>query len=135
MAKIIALDPQATFTYILKSQRDDEEGDQVVWELKHLSAKEEAFLEDKLGHVRDGDFHVKIGSQNRLALDIGLVSVSNFLDASGNDVRVERSSVKMHGFVKPLKDEFVDRIPKEVRAELSQVILNGSSLDEDDIKN
>ena len=135
MAKILALDPASTYPYILESQRGDKEEEQIKWELKNLTAKEEALIEDKLGHLRDGDFHIKLGSQNRLALDIALMGVEGFEASDGTLVEVKRKGTKVHGFVNPLLDSFVDRIPKAVRQELATAIMRGTTLKVEDEKN
>jgi hypothetical protein len=133
--KLIAIDPQSTFSFVSSIQDGASEEDIVTFELKHLSAREESFLEDKLGHIRDGDFHINLGSQNRLALDIGLVEVHNFKDNKGNTVVVERKKEKVHIGFYPLKDEFLDRIPKVVRNEIAQAIMAGNKLEDQDLKN
>lgn len=135
MAKIYALDPIVEFDYILKSQRADDEADQIIWKLKPLSAREQSLLDDKMGSTVDGEFSVKIGSLTRLALDMGLMGVSNFFTSNGSEFEIKRSGKKIHGFVDPLLDSCIDRIPKDVRLELAEAIKDGSEMESQDKKN
>lgn len=132
--KILALNPNTEFDYVLESQRDDKKQDQIIWKLKMLSAKEDELLDNAWSLV-EGEMKLNLGTQTRLALDIGLVGVENFFYADGTPVTIERSTRKMHGFVRQLTDETLSAIPKEVRGELAKAIMEGSQIGEEDVKN
>jgi hypothetical protein len=134
---MLAIDPsEDTWEYICECDRGLSEDNQTVFVLKHLSPKEEARLEDALGQVdSDGGYKLNLGSQARLALDMGLKDVRNFKDSKGNDVSIQRSKKQLSGLYYPLEDKFLTRIPKAQRTELANAISKGPKLSEEDEKN
>ena len=136
MAKLYALPEQKTFDYVLKCQRDEIKEDQVIWHLKRLTSSEEENLENELASSVEGNINMMLGTQNRLALEFGLESVSNFYEREGSEeLKVERKSQKLKGLYFPLKETFLSKISKEHRQELSRAIQEGNAFEEEDVKN
>jgi hypothetical protein len=131
-----AVSTSSVRNYVPLCDRDLPSEDQTVFELKTLSAKEDAVLDNLIGSVQDGGMNLRIGDQNLAALHIGLVGVSNFQDETGKDVKIVRDrNTQIYGFVNPIKDEVLSLIPKEIRLELARAIINGKELDEEETKN
>ena len=124
---MIALDPKDDWEFIPTCDRNLKDSEQTKFILKHLDAKEDAYLSDRLGQIKDGDYAINLGTQNLITLHIGLKDVINFKDAKGKQVKLKRNTKenKICGD-HPLHMEFINRIPKEIRTEVAVAIADGS---------
>ena len=131
-----AVDPNSTRDYIPLCDRDLPKDQQTVFELKTLTPREDRLIENSIA-IRDGQMAINLGDQYALALSMGLVGVRNFTDAKGKDVKIEHESEKIHGFVRPLKESFLAKIPKEIRLEIAREIIDGAggAITEEEAKN
>jgi len=134
-----AISPKTTFDYVCKCDRDLPKEDQTIWELSHLTAEQEAYLEDRTGALNnDGGYQVSVGSVNLIALHMGLKGVRGFYDENGNKadlVRDERKAKKLPGGLRPWTDKSLSMIHKDERDELADVIRQTGVLDEEELKN
>lgn len=126
---------QSTRDYVPSCDKEAPVAEQTVFELRQLTPREEALLDNMLGSMREGSMDMRIGDQQLFALHMGLVGVRNFFDDKGNEIKIERTGKKLHGFVDPIKDEILAFIPREIRAELANEITSGSEISEDEAKN
>lgn len=126
---------KAVRIYVPTCDRDLPASEQTRFSLKHLTPRDEALLDNMLGSVRGDSMDMRLGDQALMALNLGLVGVENFFDSEGKPVELERESKMLHGYVKPIKDEILGLIPKDIRAELSNEIMRGSDIDEEELKN
>ena len=133
---IKALPIEKEFAYVCKSDRENPEDEQTVFWLKVLSYRESSKIEDFLGATDGDDFKVYLGTQEALYLHYGLLRVENFEDENGKQIEAKREQTqdKKYG-TKCLKDSFLNRIPRDIRKELSKAIEAGPQLDEDTLKN
>lgn len=121
----IAVDPNRTFDYVLKEDRDLPPEQQTVFKLKVLSARELARLEDSVSVMdKDGNWQVKVGTKTLEILSCGLRRWDNFRDRNGNLIT----------FVGSMDDNF-DRLRPEWRRELADAITEQANLSEDERKN
>ncbi len=129
--------PESTFEYICRADRALPLEEQTIAVLGYLTASQQELLDDSLGFTQDEKFVFTGGKQNTLALHLGLRDLKNFRDESGNEIRLERDETKKYlpGKVRPIKDEFLDRIPKDVRNEYALAIKQGGELTEAELKN
>lgn len=125
--------------YIPLCDRDLTKGKQSVIVITDLTLEEHALLTDSLGQVRqNGDFAVNLGSQGILAWDLGVAGVDNFQDEDGNAIVLKRDETKRYisnTKKKPWKRDILGRIPRDVIAEVSNIVLNGGELTEEEKKN
>ena len=129
-----AANPKQIFRYVPECDRDLPVEEQTVFNLRNLKPKEEKLIDNLIGFGDTGT-NLRLGDQVEIALACGLESVENFFDELGKEVKVQRETAKIHGFVSPLKESFLELIPKEVRSELSRVIIDGSDLGDEEAKN
>lgn len=125
----IALDPKSTWDYVLECDRGEERP--TVFELKALSVRDEARLED--GHASvdrvANAIRVSTGTTNLEALRAGLVGVRDFFDADGRPVLFDTDK---QGRV---SDSFLERLHPDWRQELARAIADRVRLTEADRKN
>jgi len=137
MAKTLSLAPVA---YVLKSERDLPADGQTRWNIRPLKWRERADVQDgvivteismmgpKTGQ-RSGIMKHLSGTQARLALEKGLISVENLLGPDG-------SPVAYHQTLDPArKEEVLDSLDPEWTKEIAEEILRMSGLLKDEEKN
>jgi len=132
-----AVSPKQDYEYILKAERELPREEQTIFTLSHLSAAQEQFLSDKQGYQTDEGFVFTLGTSNIIALHLGLKKVVNFLNENGGEVEIERDEKKAYlpGKVRPIKLEFFDKLAKDDRDEVANVIKNGGELKDAELKN
>lgn len=130
-----ALDIKDTRDYIPECDRNLPENEQTVFVLKTLSAKDQAIVDDKTGSVdAEGGYKITVGTQNLLLIHLGLVDVRNFKDSNGNDVKLTRSDKLING-IHEISNDFIIRIPKDIRSEIAYAIRKGYQLEDEEVKN
>lgn len=131
-----AITPNSSFDYVCKADRDLPKEKQSIWKIKHLSAREEAIIEDAMGEMtKGGNFAINLGSQALLALNIGLNGVENFPPSKPIKFKRDESSMVPGTNIRPWRDRDLSSIPKSARAELAKVIIDGPNLTEEESKN
>ena len=131
-----AITPNSSIEYICKEDLNRPKKEQTVFRIKQLSVSEEAFIEDQLGKVKKGgDFAVSVGTQSLIALHIGLIGVDNLQNGDGKPITFQRdqSGHPIFGAVYPWKNKCLSAIPRRVRNEVAQYIINGGELEEDEL--
>lgn len=117
----IALDPKATFPYVLEDDRKLPEEEQTIFTLRGLTVAEEARVADSMISSIPGaeELSFRSGTHQLTVLRHGLRDWSGFPDASGGKVDFEttRSHPKM------VTDECLDRLSSAHRTELVNAIL------------
>jgi hypothetical protein len=146
-----ALTANSTWKHVFPEDLEkDEKGElkvppeqQTEWELYTLDASEEAYLQDRIGSMSDDGYSVKLGTQDLLALDLGLKGAANFTNENGDAVILERDqsaaqinagSIKRRPWRRGF-DKGISQIPKDVRSRLAALILKGPKLSEVEAKN
>lgn len=125
----IAVDPARTFDYVLQCDRELPKEQQTVFQLKVLTAKELAQIEDNAVVIdKEEKIAVNSGSTVLKTLRVGLQAWENFKDANGNPVMFQRKA----GIV---CYENFDRLRPEWRRELANAITEQTRLTEDQVKN
>ena len=116
----IAVDPRATFSYVLECDRELPQEQQTTWELRGLTALEEAKIADDLVRqgVADGEVRYSSGSRVLTILRYGLRGVRGFFDASGAEVPFEETK----GHPRQVADAFLDKLQPAWRIELANAI-------------
>lgn len=125
--------------YIPECDKGLSKGKQTVIVITDLTLEEHALITDSLGQVRqNGDFAVNLGSQGLLAWDLGVAGVDNFQDEDGNAIVLKRDESKRYisnTRKRPWKRDILGRIPRDVIAEVSTIVMNGTELTEEEKKN
>lgn len=121
-----ALDPKATFEYVLERDRDlpDDSPWKTVWLLRGLTINEEAEVANRLfgGQMGTTELRVQTGSYQIAMLYAGLAGWHNFNreDADGTPVPILFEKTRStNGHV---KDELLDLIDGAARTELARAI-------------
>ena len=124
----IALDPKATFDYILEDDRSLDESGQTVFTLRGLTVAEEARVADNMISSIPGqdELSFRSGTHQLTVLRFGMRGWTNFKDASGGEVRFETE----RGTPKHVTDVCLDRMLARHRTELSNAILERGSVTE-----
>ena len=124
----IALDPKATFTYILEDDRKLPEEDQTVFTLRGLTVAEEAKVADSMISSIPGqeELSFRSGTHQLTVLRHGLRGWENFKDADGKNVSFDIG----RGNPRHVTDECLDRMLPRHRQELVGVILERGSITE-----
>lgn len=123
---VIAINPKATFEYVLEADRELPEVDQTVWILRHLTLGERADVEDRIAvGDKEGRTSYRVGSSKLETLRRALCGVRNFRDEDGREVPFEMKGEYAH-------DKFLDRIADEWATELSNEIDRRSSVSKED---
>ena len=131
---VAALDPTSVIEYTPKQCRDWPEHFQPKFNLKVLSARESAKIQDSLtkaimkGKSNDKEFNFTSAGMQIDALDQGLVGWSDFRDAKGGFAEYDKS-VGKGSMVN------INRIPREWIPGMAEIILEGRELSEGQEKN
>jgi hypothetical protein len=117
----IALDPKATFEYILEDDRKIPEEDRTVFKLRGLTVSEEARVADSMISSVPGqdELSIRSGTHQLTVLRYGLRGWSNFKDSSGNEIPFEVSS----RHPRHVTDEALDRLSPKHRQELVNAVM------------
>ena len=126
---MIALSPKSSYAYVCKAEQEISPELQTTFHLKQLTVSEQASVDDAFGKYVGGDMQVMTGTQHLTALRVGILSVDNLKDSAGATVNVTRTDA---GFV---SDEFLEKLPKDVRSELARAIIAGARLTETEAQN
>lgn len=124
----IALDPKATFTYVLEDDRKLPQEEQTAFTLRGLTVAEEAKVADSMISSIPGqeELSFRSGTHQLTVLRHGLRGWSNFLDPSGKEVPFETGK----GSPRFVTDASLDRMFPRHRQELVGVILDRGSVTE-----
>lgn len=131
---MIARDSKKTWDYVLLKDRTRPPEERTTWTLGVITARQHAaiadasFLMNLDGSVRG----TKGGTYALLQLAYGLRGVKGFKDEEGKEIEIAWAEGPGGPMV---ASEFLDRIPFEVRDELSHQIGVGNKVDADDRKN
>lgn len=139
----IAITPGETWEYITEADEKLPEEDQTVYELRHLTSKQQRAVDNVFAVQRAGkgrrapkEVAFKTGDYLDRALRAGLHNVRNLQDSEGVEVPYESKPTKVGiNGQQEVTDEFLARIPPGVRAELAGVILGSEELEVDEVKN
>ena len=125
----IAVDPNKSWEYVLLVDRELPPEQQAVFELKVLTARDQAALQDGAtkGNI-DGSLEFKSGTQTLRILELGVRTWRNFKDAAGADVPYRENNGKP-------RPENWDCLRPEWRRELANVITEQNRLTEEERKN
>jgi len=144
----------SNFEYITVADKDLPVEEQTVWTLHGLSYDTQQALEARVSPqinlpgnalsggeagymdaLKDASVSVDIaGGRTELQFDIlrqGVVGVENLKDEEDNEVKYPGPKAPPN----QLKNWFASWLPSSVRTELANVIIEGSVLTEDDVKN
>ena len=126
----IALDPRATFDYVLKEDRELPEEQQTVFELRPLTVSEEARVADSMIASVPGqdEMSIKSGSYQLQILRCGLRGWRNFKNAKGADVAFDVTK----GNHRHVTDDSLDRLSYANRNELTNAITEHSAVSEEE---
>ena len=122
----IALDPKATFEFILEDERKLEPEAQTVFKLRGLTVGEEARVADSMISSVPGEEELsyRSGTHQLTVLRYGLRGWSNFNDTNGSEVPFEiaRSNPRH------VTDDSLDRLGSSHRQELVAAILDRGAI-------
>lgn len=126
----IALDPKATFQYVLECDRSAPKEDQTVFELRGLTVAEEARVADAMITSTPGaeELNFRSGTHQLTVLRAGLKGWTGFSDASGEEVPFVQSK----GHPRHITDECLDRLLPAWRQELVNAIMERGGVTEDE---
>jgi len=133
-----AVNSKTTENYIAECDRDLPESEQTIFKIRQLTVEQEAHIEDELGRVNQGgEFAINLGTQALLALNLGLADVENLVDDSGQAITMERDETKRYlpGKIRPWKNDSLSKIPRAVRNEVAQYIINNGKISGETEKN
>lgn len=124
----IALDPKATFDYVLEDDRDLPTDDQTVFTLRGLTVAEEARVADSMISSIPGqeELAFRSGTHQLTVLRFGLRGWSNFKNGDGAYVDFGTSK----GNPRHVTDESLDRLLSRHRTELVGAVLDRGSISE-----
>jgi hypothetical protein len=114
--------------YILDQDKELDKLEQTIFNIKPLSAKQYAKIQDtmKLSRADNGETNIEnIGSYTYDVLVYGLEGWSNFKDETGNQVKFNSKSI----------ESSIDYLGVEMRYELANAIMQLSVLGGDKEKN
>jgi len=125
----IAIDPNKSWEYVLLVDRELPPEQQTVFELKALSARELATIEDgSVRSDREGKLEYLSGTQTIRILELGVRGWRNFKDPAGTDVPFRENNGKP-------RHENWDLLRPEWRRELANAITEQNRLSEEERKN
>ncbi len=124
----IAVDPGKTFDYVLECDRTLPAEEQTVFEIKVLSARELADIEDKATKFVDGGLEFRTGSQVLKILELGVKGWKNFRGRDGAEISFRDNN----GRPRP---ENWDLLRPEWRRELSNAVTEQNRVTEAERKN
>lgn len=124
----IALDPKATFTYVLEDDRKLPEEEQTLFTLRGLTVAEEAKVANSMISSIPGqeELSFRSGTHQLTVLRQGLRGWQNFKDAAGGEIQFETG----RGSPRQVTDESLDRILPRHRQELVGAIMERGSITE-----
>lgn len=124
----IALDPKATFTYVLEDDRKLPDEDQTSFTLRGLTVAEEAKVADSMISSIPGqeELSFRSGTHQLTVLRHGLRGWSNFHAADGKEVVFDTG----RGNPRQVTDDCLDRMLPRHRQELVGAILERGSISE-----
>jgi len=124
----IALDPKATFDYVLEDDRPIAKEDQTVFTLRGLTVAEEAKVADSMISSIPGqeELSFRSGTHQLTILRHGLRDWKNLPAADGKDVLFETG----RGNPRYVTDECLDRLLPRHRQELVAAIMDRGSISE-----
>jgi|TARA_A100000172_G_scaffold17068_1_gene9347 hypothetical protein len=126
----IALDPKATFTYVLEDDRSLPEEQRTVFTLRGLTVAEEAKVADSMISSIPGqeELSFRSGTHQLTVLRHGLRGWSNFKNAEGIDIPFETA----RGNPRHVTDECLDRILPRHRQEIVSVVMERGAVTEEE---
>lgn len=126
----IALDPKATFDYVLEDDRDLPKKEQTAFTLRGLTVAEEAKVADSMISSIPGqeELSFRSGTHQLTVLRYGLRGWSNFKDGDGGEVKYEST----RGAPRHVSDECLDRLLARHRGELVGAILERGTVSEEE---
>ena len=132
MCPPIALDPRATFDYVLDDDKKVPEEERTVFVLRGLTVAEEARVADTMISSIPGqeELAFRSGTHQLTVLRSGLRSWRNFFAPGGDEVECDKT--KSHP--KHVTDDCLDRLSSSHRTELVGAILDRGSLTEEEGK-
>ena len=113
--------PKLAREYVVRDERGLPASRRTVFKLKSLTVGEVEQLKNLLFLKHEGEEKLLIGTQERRALEMGLVGWENFVDEAGKPIAFSR--------------ENFDYIPAKYRTELAMEIRGEAELTEDEVKN
>ena len=124
----IALDPKATFTYVLEDDRTLPEEERTVFTLRGLTVAEEARVAASMISSIPGqeELSFRSGTHQLTVLRHGLRGWSQFVDGTGKDVPF----ITGKGSPRCVTDDCLDRMLPSHRQELCGVILERGAVTE-----
>jgi hypothetical protein len=124
----IALDPKATFQYILEDDRTLPDDERTTFTLRGLTVAEEAKVADSMIASIPGqeELSFRSGTHQLTILRHGLRGWANLSDASGKQISFEVS----RGSPKQVTDSCLDRLLPRHRQELMGAILERGAISE-----
>lgn len=126
----IALDPKATFDYVLEDDRKLEQSEQTVFVLRGLTVAEEAKVADSMISSIPGqeELTFRSGTHQLTILRHGLRGWRNFRSADGSEVPFETTK----GSPRQVTDECLDRLSPLHRQELVAAIMDRGTISEEE---
>ena len=117
----IALDPRATFEYVLECDRMLPEEERTVFELRGLTVAEEARVADAMITSTPGadELNFRSGTHQLTVRRAGLKDWRSFQDSEGNDIPFPTGK----GHPRHVTDEGLDRLLPAWRQELVNAIM------------
>ena len=131
----IALDPKATFEYVLTDDRALPEDQRTVFVLRGLTVGEEARVADAMIASIPGqeELAFRSGTHQLTVLRYGLRGWRNFKYADGTDVEWEDLNEGRDAEDRNrILDRNLNKIPPEIRSEIAEQIRGESTLGEDE---
>ena len=124
----IALDPKATFEYVLEDDRKLPEDKQTVFTLRGLTVAEEAKVADSMISSIPGqeELSFRSGTHQLTVLRFGLRGWRGFKDAEGKHVEFEAG----RGSPRHVGDASLDRLLPRHRQELVGAIMDRGAITE-----
>jgi|TARA_R110000824_G_scaffold379777_2_gene571903 hypothetical protein len=124
----IALDPKATFEYVVEDDRSLPKEEQTTFTLRGLTVSEEARVADTMISSIPGqeELAFRSGTHQLTVLRQGLRGWSNFMSPDGEEISFEKS--KSHP--KVITDDCLDRLSSAHRQELVSAILDRGAVTE-----
>jgi len=128
----IALDPQATFDYVLEDDRKLPKEEQTVFTLRGLTVSEEARVADTMISSIPGqeELAFRSGTHQLTVLRQGLRGWSNFNSPEGEEVPFDKS----RAHPKVITDDCLDRLSSVHRQEIVSAILDRGAVTESEGK-
>ena len=124
----IALDPKATFDFVLEDDRGLPKAEQTVFTLRGLTVSEEARVADNMIASIPGqeELSFRSGTHQLTVLRFGLRTWKNFKGSDGKEISMELS----RGNPRQVTDAALDRLLPRHRQELVGAILERGSITE-----